>query len=284
MFITRVRSAVITAGAVIGLITCGCSGGGSGSSSSAPRPGTIGHAWLTAGESYKKGDHAKAMEYLSRVASNQNEYRDKARVWLMVVSAGVAEGNIELANAYEMGSKLNKGMSSDYRKRMFDSRNVANTATLQFAEAAHEFIEQNKDAKVVLDFPFPAGSAAEPVQLAKINKGFNIQEADNAAASQAVAQRGVVKTAAALAGSPDDPSKAAASFQNPPHDAFYMALADALYRKADLYSNRKLDMPKRGNVLCKVALEALALVPESKDKKALETKIKDEMKKHKIIS
>lgn len=285
MSIARSRGIMLACGIVSSLLLSSCGGGGGGSSSSAPpKPGTIGHAWWSAGETYKKGDYAKTMEYLSRVASNQNEYRDKARAWLIVVSAGVADGNMELASAYETGSKINKAMSSDYRKRMMDARNVANTAALQFAEAIHEYMDKNKDIKVQFDFPFPTGSTAEPLQIAKISKGFNVQDADNAAAAQAVVQRGVVKVASAMAGAPDDPAKAAGSFSTPPKDAFLMAVADGLYRKADLYSNRKLDMPKRGNVLCKEALEALAMVPDSKEKKVLETKVKEEMKKHKVVS
>jgi hypothetical protein len=43
-------------------------------------------------------------------------------------------------------------------------------------------------------------------------------------------------------------------------------------------------MPQRGNVICQEALEALAMVPDSKEKKALEVKIKEELKRHKIAS
>jgi hypothetical protein len=284
MSITSSREIMLVSAIVGSLLLCGCGGSGEKSSSTPPKPGTIGHAWWSAGETYKKGDYVKTMEYLSRVASNQNEYRDKARVWLIVVSAGVADGYLELANAYETGSKINKTMGSDYRRRMMDARNVANTASLQFAEAIHEYMDQNKEIKVQFSFPFPTGSTAEPLQIAKISKGFNVQEADNAAAVQAAVQRGVVKVASAMAGAPDDPAKAAASFANPPKDAFLMAVADGLYRKADLYCNRKLDMPKRGNVLCREALEALAMVPDSKEKKALEAKVKEEMKRHKVES
>lgn len=274
---------ILVPGLVAGLLLSGCGGGGK-SSSAPPKPGTIGHAWLTAGETYKRGDYVRTMEHLSRVAANQNEYREKAKAWLLLVAGGVADGYIELANAYEIGSKINKTMGPEYRKRMTEARNIANTATMQFAEIAHELMEKNKEMKIAFDFGFPTGSASEPVQLAKVSKGFTIQPADNDVLSTAQAQRGVVRFAAAIGGAPEDPAKAAAQFANPARDAFLMALAEGLYKKADLYSNRKLDMPKRGNVLCKEALEALSMLPDSKEKKALEAKVKDELKKHKVES
>jgi hypothetical protein len=203
---------------------------------------------------------------------------------LILVSAGVANGFQELAEAYDTGGKINKPKALEFRKQMNDARNIANNAALQFAEATHEFLDQNKEGKISFDFGFPTGTAAEPLQLARISKGFNIQQADIEAAAVAMAQRGMVRVAAEMAGSPDDPSKAAAAFPTPSRDAFLQGLATSLYKSADIYCPRKLDIPRRGNALCQEALEAIALLPDSKEKKAIEAKVKSEMKRYKIAS
>lgn len=279
---SQYRTVLLVSGLLTTLLWTGCSGGGS--APAPPKPGSIGHAWASAGEAYKKGDYARAMDHLSRVAANQNEYREKASLWLIVVSAGVADGYLELAGAYDIGSKINKTMASDYRRRMTESRNAGSTVALRFAETIHEYMEKNKDPKLALDFPFPTGSAAEPMQLAKVNKGFTIQTADNEVLRDAVLQRNVVKIAAAIGGAPDDPAKAQAGFANPQKNAFFMAVAQALHRQSDIFTQRKLDVHKKGRALCSEALEALAYVADSKEKKALETKIKEDMKKFKVES
>ena len=55
-----------------------------------------------------------------------------------------------------------------------------------------------------------------------------------------------------------------------------------LIAAADLYAAKKLDMPKRGNALCKVAMETLALMPNGKERQQLETKAKEELKRFKV--
>ena len=80
-----------------------------------------------------------------------------------------------------------------------------------------------------------------------------------------MATRGVVKFAAQLAGSPDDLQKASAQFPGTERDTAVKAVAKSLISSADLYCQKKLDMPKRGNALCNEALEAIALLPQGKD-------------------
>jgi hypothetical protein len=118
--------------------------------------------------------------------------------------------------------------------------------------------------------------------MVRLNKGLTLQAADHEAGRQAAAQRGVVRFAAALAGAPNDPAKAAAQFANPPRDAVLAAIAQNLLSAADLYANKKLDMPRRGNALCKVAMETLALLPNGKERQQLETKAKEELKRFKV--
>ena len=280
MGIKPFKSVLIAATAAAFLCVSGCSA--DKKAAAPPKPGTLAHSWYTANEAYKTGDYTKAMQHLSRVATTQSEYKERARVWLIVVSAGVSDGYLKLSNAYEDGAKANKAVALDYRNQMRELRNTANTAALTFAETVHEILQQQKDPKLTFDFGFPPGQVSEPMQMAKIRKGLSVQAADHEVARKKMAEAGVVKFAALLAGSPNDVAKAQTQFASPNRDAVLTALATNLIDTADLYCQKKLDMPKRGNALCRAASAAIALLPDSKEKKQLEAKAKEELKRHKV--
>ena len=111
-----------------------------------------------------------------------------------------------------------------------------------------------------------------------------MQASDHESLRKAMASRGVVRFAATLAGSPKDLEKAKAQWANIPRDTAITGIAKTLISTADLYSSKKLDLPKRGNALCSEAAEAIALLPEGKERKALEAKAKEELKKYKVAS
>jgi hypothetical protein len=110
---------------------------------------------------------------------------------------------------------------------------------------------------------------------------MHMQAADHDAIRKAMATKGVVRFASVVASPDGNVDKAKEQFANPPREVALAGVARNLIVLADLYCNRKLDMPKRGNALCKEAEETIALLPkESKERKQLESKLKDEMKRH----
>jgi hypothetical protein len=111
-----------------------------------------------------------------------------------------------------------------------------------------------------------------------------MQSADYQVVREKMAQRGVVKFAAALAGSPDDTAKAQAQFASATRETVLMAAAKGLISTADLYGPKKLDVPQRGNALVKMAMEAISMVPDSKEKKELDKQAQEALKKYKIQS
>jgi len=249
-----------------------------------PKPGTLAYDWYIAGEAYKAGEYHRAMDHLARLAVTNSEYRERAKQWLMVVSGGLADGFAELANAYETGARANAAVASDYRKNMREVRNAANGAAMRYAETVRDIIGKNKDPKFQFEFGFPAGDIKDSVELTKITNGLPLQPAEHAAVRAKMAARGVVKYAAAVAGSPDDVTKAQSQFTAPPREAVLTSTATTLVRLADLYSPKKLDYPQRGNALCTEALEAISILPEGPDRKKLEAKAKDELKRYKVAS
>ena len=279
---TPIKSVLIAATAAASLFISGCSA--EKKAAGPPKAGTLSHSWYTVSASYKAGDYQRSMEQLTRVAAAQSEYRSKARLWLVVVAGGIADGYLQLSNAYEDGAKLNKAAASDYRNQVRELRNIANTAALAFAETMHDIMDEQKDPKFAFDFGFPSGGSAEPMQLSKIRKGLSMQAADHEVARKKMAEAGIVKFAALLAGAPADIEKARQQFDAPNRDAVLLGVAANLVSTAELYSQKRMDLPKRGNALCKEATEALALVPNSKEKKALDAKAKDGLKKFKVDS
>jgi hypothetical protein len=274
---TRVLASVVAA-ATVSLILTGCSA--DKKSAAPPKPGTLGHSWYTANEAWKAGDYDKAVQHLSRLSVAQSEYRERSRQWVVLAAAGLADGYRELADAYESGARMNKQVASEYRNHMLQLRNAANSAAMLYAETVHDMMDKEKDIKLKFDFAFPTGSTSEPPQLSRIIKGLPVQNADHEAVKKAMATRGVVRLAGQMAAPDGDVEKAKAQFATPPRDVAIAAVAKSMIGLADLYCNRKLDNPKRGNALCKEAEEASALLPAaSKERKQLETKLKEEFKR-----
>jgi len=268
-----------TTSAALLLFAAGC-GNSSNKAAAPPRPGTLAYDWYASNEAWKAGDYPRAMEHLSRLSVAQSEYRDRAKLWLLVTAGGIAQGYNELADAYAANSRANL----DFRRKATEVRNSANVAAMQFAETLHDMLGKNKDPKFVFDFGFPSGSADLPLQMGKIGKGMAMQAADHQVVRLKMAQRGVVRFAAALAGSPDELAKAQEQFAAANRDTVLKATAKNLVAVADLYSQKKLDIPKRGNALVQEAVEALSLLPDSKEKKDLDAAAKDALKKYKIQS
>lgn len=265
------------------IFLAGC--GSENKAAAPPRAGTLAFSWYSANETWKSGDYEKTAEQLSRLAVAQSEYREKSRQWLIVAAAGVADGYRELADAYETGARTNREVALEYRTQANKARNASNRLALIYAETINETLNAEKDLKLSFDVPFPSGTLSEPIQLSRVSKGLKVQPADHDELLKSMAARGVVRFAAALATENQDMEKAKTAFANPPKELALAAVAKSLLDLADIYGNRQLDMPKRGNALCVEAQEILALLPPaSKQRKDLEIRLKEQLKRFKIAS
>src|SRR5215469_14234195 len=70
------------------------------------KPGSPAFFWAVAGESYRTGDLLKTQSTLRELSQGDNEFSGRARIWHLVVSAGVMKGLSDLADAYQAGSEL----------------------------------------------------------------------------------------------------------------------------------------------------------------------------------
>jgi hypothetical protein len=258
--------------------TVSCSGG-----TALPRPGTPAAYWSDANVAYKAGDYLKTDENLQRIVLNDNDYTARARVWDMVISGGLAQGYSALADVYEEGAKNNRENPAPYRRRTNELRTLSGNMTLQVADGLHRFLEQPKEANVLMAFPFPAGSTEKPQGLTRLGKALFVPDTEQAQLLKAMLQRGVVLALSAATGNADDAAKAQQLFQTPDvkvaRDTFLFASAKMLEAESDIFGSKKLDLPNKLKIALQEAQGALKAMAETKDSKALADKIQKTLKK-----
>ena len=165
----------------------------------------------------------------------------------------------------------------------------ANSATIDFIEVMHTFLNNNKDAEIVLAFPAPSGSPAEPAEWGKIAKGIVPGEAEAASIQKTALRRGVLLTTSAAMGLKDDTAKALDAFKEGEvklsRETFLRSLAQIAYDRAQLYGPKKMDQPKRLQIAYNEALDALkGIQNQTKADKDLAKKINDDLKKYHLNS
>jgi hypothetical protein len=256
------------------LILISCAG------DSGPQPGSPAFDWTAARQTATAGDYTKTLDNLERIASGTNEYTAKAQPWLLVLTAGMARANTEMADRFEAGARMNKGDSS-FRRNMTTFRGQASSLSLRFAEAFASF-QKTKDDTVPLAFGYPSGSANPPLMMTRIASGILPPIGDIDVAHKQNVERDILLTTCAAAGAPDDPARTQELMKAPdpkvPRAVFVVAMASALFDQSQLFSRQKLDDPEKMKLFCARAQEALKTVPESKATKDLNAKIEKTLK------
>jgi len=242
-----------------------------------PQPGTPAFYWGAAKSTYQAGDFLKASDNLSQITKSDNEFTVRALPWSMVLSNGIAQGYMELADNFEAGARANRANPMPFRRQATIFRGYASAAALQSAETMHKFLATTRAESIPLEFDYPTGSAAEPVQLQRVAKGMLFPPAEIETLQKAMVQRGVLFSAVHAVGAGEDAAKALEIFKKGgvtiPRPAFLLAMARSLHEQADLFSPKKLDQPNRVKTMCIEAEAALNAVPDSKEKKDLLSQI-----------
>jgi hypothetical protein len=160
----------------------------------------------------------------------------QARVWHLVVSAGLAQGFSELADAYETGADMNLTSPLRFRQQATLLRSMAASAALEFTRAVHETVDCDKEGNVHFAFGYPAGPATQPAGLREISVGIWLPDPERESLESAMLQRGVLLAVSRAVGSPDDPAKAQPVFQitdvKVPHEAFVFQMAKLMYEES----------------------------------------------------
>jgi hypothetical protein len=263
------------------LIIAGCSSG-----PQPPQPGTPPFLWAAAKTAYGAGDYRKASDNLTQLTKSENEFAARALPLSLVLEAGIARGYIQLADSFDTGAKANRTNPAPFRRQATVVRGYATTAATQAAEMMHKLLATDKSESLPFEFPYPAASAGEPVQLQRVEKGMLFPDAEIEALEKAMVGRGVQLAVADAVGAGGDPAKAQEIFQKGEvkvaRPVFVLAMAKSLVDAADLFSPKKLDQPNRVKMLCDVAEEALKTLPDSKEKKDLAAQIAKTRKASKV--
>ena len=269
--------------AALGLLAAGtsCSSG-----PQPPQPGTPAFFWAAANEAYRAGDYLKTSEHLQRILTTDNEFSARARAWDTVITAGVAQAYIELADTWEAGARANRPDPTPFRKQVSALRALASAAALQYAEDVHKVVAADKDATILLAFVSPAGASAPPAGLKRVASGILVQDSERDLLKAAMVQRGVLLSACSAVGSPDDTAAAQEKLKagdfRAPRDTFLLAAARNLEAQSDLFAYNKLDLPNRLKLMSQEAVQALAAVPQSKESKSVNDKIQARLKKARL--
>ena len=280
---SRRWNAVAIALSIVGLLALAtsCSSG-----PQPPQPGSPAFFWGAAKETYRAGDFLKTSENLQRILATENEFTARARAWDTVISAGLTQAYIELADTWEAGARANRANPTPFRKQVSALRSLASQSAIQFTEDVHKVVGADKDPNILLAFPYPAGTVAQPAGLKRVGGGILVQDSEQDLLKAAMLQRGVLLSVCAFAGSPDDAAatqeKLKTGEARVPRDTFLRASAKNLSDQSELFTGTKLDQPNRLKMLSQEALAVLAAIAPTKETKALADKIQARLKKARL--
>jgi hypothetical protein len=225
-----------------------CSGG-SGSPSAAVTTGkSADFYWSAARETYALGDYMKTADHLEHLLEGQNAYTARAIPWYLVVTSGMANGYMKLADQYTAGARINKSAATALHLKASAYRTTASQVALRFAQQADKL----KDIPLgltPLSFSLPKGSASETELLTQIAKGRELTPADAESAETLAVQHAVLMAACQAAGAPNNVARAEEIFASANAEvaraAFGKAMADMLDAESTLYTRNKLDEPEK---------------------------------------
>lgn len=239
-----------------------------------PQPGTPPFFWAAANNAWQKGNIEVTAERLRDITSSQNEFTARAQVWLMAISTGLAQAEMDWSNVLDEGRLKARDSNFDYRRHISAARSASGQQAMRAIEIAHDFVPKLTDPEIPLDFKPIAGSAEMPPDLARISQGYPVQPVDLDKMRNLMHVRGVVRASTRLAAAAADPGKTKIT-----RDAYMLHLAKELMDLTALYAPKKLDQPARIKLLCEEAGEALKAIPASDETKKLQQRIDGVVKK-----
>ncbi len=252
---------------------------------SGPRPpaqGTPEWHWQNAETTWQSGDLPKTADNLGQVISAGGPLAARALPWRLVLTAGLASGYMDIADALEQGGRANQAAATEFRRLMNNYRTMANRQVGAFYETNTAMKQADPAGPIPLAFSFPTGSALPVAELNRAREGAPVSEAEISAAERRVLQRAVLLKTSVAVGAEEDTAKAQQVFnaEDPtvPKDTFMLGTAKMLQEITGYYGPYKLDRPDRLKLFGEQALEILKSLPESDESKELVAEIEKEIK------
>src|SRR5262249_48662758 len=155
--------------------------------------GTPEFIWAAAKSTYAAGDFLKSKDNLVQLAKGQTEFAGRSQTLAILLSAGIAQAYIDLADSFEAGARVNRANPTPFHRQSNLFRSQAAAVSMETAELVHRMQSGDKTENVEIAFGYPTGNIAEPVQLQRVNKGMILPEADIESLQKEMIQRGVLK-------------------------------------------------------------------------------------------
>lgn len=249
------------------------------SSDKRPTQGSPEWLYIAARESYVAGDFDKAKEQLEKIEQKApNPYAQRARAWRMVVDAGLAQGHLELAQAYADGWTNARTEKPNLARQRSHHQKESKRHALHLVQAYDAFVKDAPTQPVVLEFPFPKGSAGQVPELDRIYKGLPMPEEQRTTATDKMLNRGIVRSVAATLATADDSASAQAAMQSGRAEVaparFLLAMATALDKASAVFDRKALGEPDTQKAFRERALDASKRALELKPDAPIETAAK----------
>ena len=152
--------------------------------------------WLlqAALDTYAAGDLEKAVEHLEKLKRSEGSpYVVRARVWRIILTAGIAHGHLEMAEAYAAGSRITGANKTALLLKKVAHLKEARRHAFYALESYEAFFKESSEQPVVLEFPFRKGSAAPVTELNRVYDGLDLGAEQRGPVKVKALDRGVVR-------------------------------------------------------------------------------------------
>lgn len=200
------------------MIGMGCSGG----EPAGPRGGSPEWHWENASAYYDRSEYKKMVAELDVVAERDTPLNERAVLWRTAILAGLAQGYMELGDAYREAIEEKEDLRSAYQNPMQQADSYARQYSIELAESLGEVEKAMSGEKLVCDFPFPGGAATPPPDLEAIRSAKPTKREQLFTATELTLRRGMILAVTELCGFGDGPEFAPAarsSFESGPTES-----------------------------------------------------------------
>lgn len=233
-------------------------------------------------ESFRRGEYENTEQNLEKVENVAgNPYQARAAVWHMVMETGYVTGYAELIDAYDKGGLRAGAKKLDYLRLKQADLTEAKRHGLHLLEAYPHFeqsVLEKGSANVVLEAPFPQGSALAVPDLERVYKGMWMVDDARALMHQAVLKRGMIRGFSAAITSADDSPGAQKVMEKGtaqiPTAKFVLAMGQSFAKTAPLFGPKMLNETDKEKLFWEKAQACTAKVLELKPDAATEKEAK----------
>ncbi len=241
-----------SAALVAALVLSSCGGGGQ---PAGPRAGSPEWYWEATVQNYDSGDFPKALEHLSNAASGEGDIAEKAKVWKTVMTAGLALGHRELAEACKSSMAAKPATASSLTGVLQQAQRDSRQYAIELLEGLGDFEKTLKAGHATLAFPFPSGNSVEAPAIANLSKGDAVPEGQLADGILQTLRRNQIIAVTEMIGTPGEANaaqaKLAAGPVTPPEPQARLSITTYLVHLSPLFDTQMLNDPK----LRKIALD-----------------------------